>query len=562
MVSEDGYCLLYPARMRPTFVNATDSTTGSGLITLHGTKPLALSIEATPAKGRSLDQAVGDVLSGYQAGRTAQIKQTSARLGGEPAVILDGLPGQFANRQALVIHGDRIYQLVLLPYGDQALPELQAEAQILWNMVTGSLAFIPVIQPATTPLARAAARGATATAPAASALPSAPASLRVAYSDGETLWLWQSNGRRTRLTAASPTSDVRISSDGRIIAFSRDQELWAIHSDGSGEQRLVSLADFRGMAPRDPGVGLGQFGWLTGTHTLLFNTVVLPPPGQPQNTGPADDLRSVDADSGRLSSWLPQGQGGNFLPSPDGQQIALITPEQISVVRRDGTGRRELLSYGPILTYAGGAYYAQPAWAADGRSLRVAIPPQDWLPDDHGPTTVWSVPTDGDGGAPVAVAHVKSELQRAAVLVSPDLTRILYARRTQPGAVPGDAQITGEIHIARIDGSGDVVAHSGSFSGLGWAPDGRHFLVQPAEPNQPPELWDSAGQRSAPLTDRPGRPSWVTAIEFLLLTPSSGDWRYAEESELRFGAVGQPSLLLAQRVVRFDFVVVRVAEGV
>ncbi len=62
---------------------------------------------------------------------------------GEPAIILDGLPGILLNRQAFVIHGDRLHHLVLLPWHDEAFSDRQAEAQALWDQVTNTLAFVP-----------------------------------------------------------------------------------------------------------------------------------------------------------------------------------------------------------------------------------------------------------------------------------------------------------------------------------------------------------------------------------------------------------------------------------
>jgi heat shock protein HslJ len=138
---EDGFCLLYPARMKPGFSNDPGRETAQRLATIRGTDPVVLSIISAPANGLSLEQVARNVLSGWSAEIVAQVQRSEARLGGEQAIILDHMPGQPANRQAFVIHGDRLYQLVLSPFADPAFAQSYAEAQALWDTVAGSFAF-------------------------------------------------------------------------------------------------------------------------------------------------------------------------------------------------------------------------------------------------------------------------------------------------------------------------------------------------------------------------------------------------------------------------------------
>ena len=71
-----------------------------------------------------------------------QARRSEIMLGGKPAVVLDGLPGRFSNRQAFVQHGGRLYHIVVLPYDDPALVDLQAEAEAIWRAVTETWQFL------------------------------------------------------------------------------------------------------------------------------------------------------------------------------------------------------------------------------------------------------------------------------------------------------------------------------------------------------------------------------------------------------------------------------------
>jgi hypothetical protein len=159
----------------------------------------------------------------------------------------------------------------------------------------------------------------------------------------------------------------------------------------------------------------------------------------------------------------------------------------------------------------------------------------------------------------VALARLQSDLQGATVIFSPDLKRILYARQIAGGAYTGDSRVENEIRIAQTaGGADDFVHHVSRFSALEWAPDGQHFVVQPAEPDQPARLWDSGSQVSTPLTDRTAWPVWVDATHFLFLSQARIHGPYGGyQDELRLAAVGQPGVLLAQPArgdtLRFDF---------
>lgn len=215
-------------------------------------------------------------------------------------------------------------------------------------------------------------------------------SLKVAFTDQMQLWLWQA-GSIQALTDLDEEmyTDVKLSDDGKLIAFRRAGGLWVIGSDGSNERQLVSGDFFASLEPVDPGVGLKQFDWVPGTHVLFFNTLLY---GYGINY--ANDLYRVDADTLAWERLRAPGDGGDFFFSPDGRQVVLVTPVHIRVMDVNNTNVRTLLEY-YVSTYSEFYYYAEPQWEPDGRTLVVVIPPEDYTERLFKPSTVWRLYPDG-----------------------------------------------------------------------------------------------------------------------------------------------------------------------
>jgi hypothetical protein len=54
---------------------------------------------------------------------------------------LENVPGQDVSRQALVVHGDRVYKLTFVP-ADQAAGEVYAQMEALYTTVVNSFRFL------------------------------------------------------------------------------------------------------------------------------------------------------------------------------------------------------------------------------------------------------------------------------------------------------------------------------------------------------------------------------------------------------------------------------------
>jgi hypothetical protein len=300
----------------------------------------------------------------------------------------------------------------------------------------------------------------------------APAGLRVAFVRDGQLWQWT-----TGETDAVPLStigdnfnELRFSDDGEMLAFQWGEDLWGIHSDGTGQRILVSAEDFASMEPADQELALHRFEWVPGTHLLAFNTRLRMAFGTVLN----HDLHLVDGDTLEQRLLLPPGEGGEFYYSPDGRQIALVTPGKITLVEADGGNRREgILLHTPVATHSEYEYYAQPVWAADGSSLLVAIPPADPLAQPNQQTTIWHLPTDGTPARLQAGIEAAPLLGPDAISFSPDLKFVAYAQLR--GDVSGaPEQLESWLEVRRL-ANNDTQAYPEVNSQYGWSPDSRHF---------------------------------------------------------------------------------------
>ena len=81
-------------------------------------------------------QAVDEFLSGYEG---FEIARSSVMIGGQEAVLLDGIPGQDYYRSIFVAHNGLLYQLSVAPY-DSNLDNL-AQAEQLYALALDSFRF-------------------------------------------------------------------------------------------------------------------------------------------------------------------------------------------------------------------------------------------------------------------------------------------------------------------------------------------------------------------------------------------------------------------------------------
>ena len=384
--------------------------------------------------------------------------------------------------------------------------------------------------------------------------PPLPSILRVAYLKDGNAWVWSDGGGTLQLTTSGDVQDVRISSDGQVIAYLRNiasfnDELWAINNDGNNSRLLVSAADFMatyaGTAGDPPsGISAFQFDWQPGSHNLYFNT-------KPLYEGPGsfgyNDLQLVNADSLEKTTLFSTGNGGEFFFSPDGNQVALVTPTNISLANSDGTNLRlNILTYPAVITYSEYMYYPQPIWSSDSSELRVVIPPEDPKVIPLIPSGLWLIPTDGNmainTGGILAIPYAWPDNA-----ISPDLNRVGYAQSV--GDPPDNMR---EIHLARTNGRADFWYMRGeSAQFLGWLPNSHQYVFSVESGPDIGTHVSSLAEGYTTLSADPasiGNISWTDDTHYLHI------WRTGVSMELRYGVLGGGSSLLdSGQIWGYDF---------
>ena len=368
------------------------------------------------------------------------------------------------------------------------------------------------------------------------------------------LWAANGDGGQLRRLAGGPeiTGPIRVISfsfDGRMVAFTHhidehNAELWAAQTDGSSARRLVSVDELRqifGEAWEPMGVTPTSVSWAPGTYTLNYDVF-------PVSDGiflyVQNQVWTVDALSGAKGASFPPGEGGLLSYSPDGKEVAILTPDSLSLMNVEARDRREAkLDYFAVGL---GEYYffPWPAWAPDSQSLWLALPASDQFTPD-GPITIWNVRADGSAATPFAEfsGFVTS------IAFSPDLARVAYLRPMSPQSN------THELHIANVDGSESIVYDTADLiQFLGWSPDSQHFVYTTG--------WGAGTQvqlgnicaQAVPLASGfvSNNLSWLDASRFIFLRDDSNN------PELYLGTLSGVTTMLLQLESRssYDFVVV------
>jgi hypothetical protein len=135
-VEEHGYCLLYPSGYSVERPNPEETALVVGSL-LDVSNPRAY-IKVTDAGGRTTDQAADAIVTDFPG---FEIVRSSATIGGESAVVLDGVPGQDISRQVVIVRQDRLYHLTFVPASEDA-GEVSTRMEEFYQLVVDSLNFL------------------------------------------------------------------------------------------------------------------------------------------------------------------------------------------------------------------------------------------------------------------------------------------------------------------------------------------------------------------------------------------------------------------------------------
>jgi hypothetical protein len=135
------YCLQFPSHFRIGDVTL-DRANFYGPPLDPSVEPLfaALAIQVEgPAAGRSLTQVVDAFVAANSLGQPVTRRVLS--LGGQPAEVVEGVPGRALSWQAFVLHQDTVFHLSLFPM-DPAFPQTEPDAQAIWSAVEATFTFL------------------------------------------------------------------------------------------------------------------------------------------------------------------------------------------------------------------------------------------------------------------------------------------------------------------------------------------------------------------------------------------------------------------------------------
>jgi Tol biopolymer transport system component len=175
----------------------------------------------------------------------------------------------------------------------------------------------------------------------------------VAYVQDGDLWIWsEATGQAQILIDIGDVIRVELSDDGELAAFVRQSgsnersALWVVGRDGSSPRELVSEAEVRSNvdAAETESTDFTQLEWIPNTHRLLYSPAASSSQGQ--GGGRQGGVYMVDADGSAHAQLAPAEASAEFVASPDGGHVAMVTPTGLSFYSFEGSRlRRDVLTY-------------------------------------------------------------------------------------------------------------------------------------------------------------------------------------------------------------------------
>ena len=332
----------------------------------------------------------------------------------------------------------------------------------------------------------------TESSPTATPSPSAPpvptGTVMVVFVKAGNIQVWDEATQQTRtLVNTGDVISVTTSDDGQRIAFTRRSwvgevldgyeqfALWAMDRDGGNARELISAQDLRQRldpSERDSS-NFYQLGWVPQSHQLIFSGTKYIVQAEGLSHAIPQGAYLVDTDNGSVSVLAEAAENVRFLPSPDGKQIALMSPSAVGFINTDGTNRRQ-----DVLTYAEAGLTAPlfPAgvWTQDSRAF-VVTGSFEKDPNFNVNFTIWRIHMDGS--SPEALATVTGSHPNS-VTFSPDGKSGSFLRTTdQP---PFD--IAGWSITPLVPEAGPltlpIYGKESAYANLHWSPAGAAFAIK------------------------------------------------------------------------------------
>jgi WD40 repeat protein len=292
--------------------------------------------------------------------------------------------------------------------------------------------------------------GSAATAlPSPAAAPSNESGLAVAFVKDGNIRLWnESTGQIQTILNTGDVIAVTMSDDGQVIAFLRrsvvqlaagewfeQSALWAVDRNGGNPRELVSAESLRqrlNAAERDS-TNIPQMQWIPGTHRLLFSGWKYIVIAEGESHAVPEGLYLVDADALTDVALISSGNNLHFVPSPDGGQVALMSPNSLGFINVDGSNpRSDILTYSSLLLP--GPVFPTGVWTRDSQAFVVTASFENTSAGMN--FTVLRVPVDGS--APESLAEILGS-EPGSTTFSPDGKYVAFVQSTdtQPPEIAG-----------------------------------------------------------------------------------------------------------------------------
>jgi Tol biopolymer transport system component len=312
--------------------------------------------------------------------------------------------------------------------------------------------------------------------------------LEVVFVKDGNIQVWDEATQQTRtIVNTGDVFSVTLSDDGQRIAFTRGSwvgdvldgheqlALWAMNRNGENPRELISAQDLRqriNPSERESS-NLLQLSWVPQSHQLIFSGTKYIVQGEGLSHAIPQGVFLVDTENGSVTVLAEAAENLRFLPSPDGKQIALISPSNVGFTNTDGSNKRQ-----NILTYAevglAGPLFPVGAWTQDSRAF-VVTGSLERDPGHEVNFTIWRIPSDGS--APEALAAI-TESNPNSVNFSPNGKSISFVQSTdrQP------SEIAGWFIKSLIPEAGPLAlpyyGKKASFANLHWSPAGNAFAIK------------------------------------------------------------------------------------
>jgi hypothetical protein len=366
-----GYCTLYSEGYIEVEIPPSEVclVPGEPYMACHSANAF---INVEEAAGRTADQIADEIVADAEKEIPGiLIERTDLTVSGEQAVLLEGLPGVASSRNIYIVHADRLYVLVFVPWDETG--EEFARIETLYTTVINSFTFLSITPPPalTEP---SGVSGGTA--------------LVAFVEDGDILVWEEASGQSQTIFDSGDVIRVELSDDGQLVAFLRrsyfaadgfdrheQSELWVVEIDGENPRQLVSAEQLRDLlnAAETDSTNIPQFGWIPGTHRLVYSGWRYFVVAEGESHATPEGVYSVDADTLVHTVLAPVGNSLHFLPSPDGGQIALISTTDVRVMNADGSNPHQAMLNYPA-TGVPMRIIPDGVWTQDASALLVVAP--------------------------------------------------------------------------------------------------------------------------------------------------------------------------------------------